>query len=200
MFEREGSPIVSNKSPGSASELAEWMKEHLSYEMLMLQHTHRKLSQIEDQLDWNTYYESFAVHARNLYRFLTNEEDVQAAHFVKGYKAGKTHETVSAFQRLPLQVFHMSLHRPPTGSRRGAKVDADARDAVLSWIENQMNDFIGKLQAPYADAWAMSDAAALVTDQPQGLHREILVLSSSKPTATNSIIITTSESAIPKRD
>lgn len=192
------------KTPLPPDQLAAWLQEHLSYELLMLRLTYSKLSQVADQADWNAFYESFAVHARNLYYFLTNEEELQARHFVTDYKAVKTNETKGPLQRLALQVFHLSKDRPPTSSRRGAKIDAEDRQAVYSWIEDQMTDFVRQLPKSYAEAWAKSDAATLAIRVPR-INREQLIAmmgASSQPTITSSItkIITTSESVVPKKD
>ncbi len=51
----------------------EHLREHLPYELLMLRHTYDRINGNRYTLDWNAYYESFTIHARNLLDFLNNE-------------------------------------------------------------------------------------------------------------------------------
>ena len=53
-----------------------YLEERISYELVMLNYTFMRLltsppSSPEEQLDFNAYLESFAVHARNLVAFLS---------------------------------------------------------------------------------------------------------------------------------
>jgi len=61
------------------NERERWLQQHLSYELLMLRHTHKQLHQVRidsvhNQLVWNANFGAFAVYARNLYLFLTNDK------------------------------------------------------------------------------------------------------------------------------
>jgi len=51
----------------------EYMEEHIPYELLMLRHTYQQMKSSNNQLDWNAFFESFCLHARNLYKFLRND-------------------------------------------------------------------------------------------------------------------------------
>jgi hypothetical protein len=54
---------------GVPEKLIKHLRESLPYELRMLRHTHRQLSHEQNQLDWNAFLESFAIHARNLMEF-----------------------------------------------------------------------------------------------------------------------------------
>ena len=58
----------------------------------MLRHTFMKFMTIHNALDWNAYFVAFAVYARNLHNFLTNDDDsrnFKADDFVDQFKATK---------------------------------------------------------------------------------------------------------------
>src|SRR5271169_3273197 len=85
----------------------EHLTEHLPYELLMLRHTRERMSSPRYPLDWNAHYESFAVHARNLFDFLMNDAtqaNFKASHF-STFKASKNAEV----QRLIRQDFHSQI-------------------------------------------------------------------------------------------
>lgn len=77
--------------------LKDWTREHLFYEWQMLRHSLRRAASLQcpaQQLDFNAYLESCAIHARVLYGFLTNDKgsgnnNVVASDFVQGFKAKK---------------------------------------------------------------------------------------------------------------
>ena len=50
------------------------MREHLTYELLGLQHTHAQLHRGSDQMAWNVNFGAFGLYARNLHWFLTNNK------------------------------------------------------------------------------------------------------------------------------
>jgi hypothetical protein len=80
------------------------LREHIPYELLMLRHTHRQLSQVDGQLDRNAFLEAFAVHARNLFNFLTNREDsrnLKASDFKSAYKRPAHQKLRGSLSRCP---------------------------------------------------------------------------------------------------
>ena len=77
--------------------LQAYLEDHLAYEVLMLRHALTKITTFQHPLEWNAYFESFVVHARNLYAFLTNDDDsrtFKARDFINGFQSQKTDETI----------------------------------------------------------------------------------------------------------
>lgn len=54
-----------------------YLADHVAYECEMLRHTYTRLHDTAPGLDWNVIYESFGIHARNLYDFFRNEGNAQ---------------------------------------------------------------------------------------------------------------------------
>jgi hypothetical protein len=121
-----------------------WLREHLQYEIRMLEYTLAKIGQLPEGDDWNAYYESFAVHARNLYVFLTNDEagNRKAKEYVD-YQAQKTCRTISVFQKMRAQVLHPGKNRS-TGTEEKANL-GDAQ-AIAKWIGESFSEFAEKLR------------------------------------------------------
>lgn len=141
------------------SDQAVWLKEHLSYELLMLDFAIGRIRSVENQLEWNAFYESFVVHARNLYFFLTNKgegSDYNASDFVAEFKSAKDDLTIGKFQKMHHQVLHMGKHRPKEGS---TKLNRGNCEDVYRWMEGAMRNFIGQLEKPYDQTWRESNAA-----------------------------------------
>jgi hypothetical protein len=46
----------------------------MPYELLMFRYAYERICDDRYQLDWNAYYENFALHARILFNFLMNED------------------------------------------------------------------------------------------------------------------------------
>ena len=128
-------------------EMISYLKDHLPYELLMLRYAFQKISskQEQAQLDWNAYYECFVLHARNLYLFLTNGDaaNAKAARFIKGgFESDKTEDTISVFQKLGTQVFHLGIKRP---SEQETKVTLDDAEKVNRWVEENFKSFLDKV-------------------------------------------------------
>ena len=74
----------------SMNQKIEHLGDHLPYEMLMLRHSYQRTLENRYALDWNAFYEAFAVHARNLFHFLINKggpNNFNARDFSKEAKA-----------------------------------------------------------------------------------------------------------------
>lgn len=133
---------------------AEWLKEHLAYELDMLHFTLERISVLPESPEWNAHFESFAVHARNLYGFLTNDSgqgNYNASDFVPHFRSAKTDLTKGAFPKLLFQVLHLGKRRPT--STHG-KFTLDICRQFYSWIEENFKMFTDQLGEPYASAWA----------------------------------------------
>jgi hypothetical protein len=127
---------------------AAYLQTNLCYELRMLRHALTKITQPQFPLDWNAYFQSFAVNARNLYGFLTNDdksENFKAKDFIE-FKATKTDNSISMFQRLNPQVFHLGKNRP-TDQEKQANLDHAKQ--VSNWIETNFAAFINGLGVEY---------------------------------------------------
>jgi hypothetical protein len=125
------------------TEQQNYLQEHLPYMLKMLRYTYNQMQQQQHYLSWNAHFESFAVHARNLANFLSNNDtgNFRAVDFVHGYKARKG-DLSGPLALLEKQVFHLSKQRPIAVVD---KFNTDKAKAVFAWIEQAMTDFLSKL-------------------------------------------------------
>lgn len=160
-----------------------YLEDHLPYELGMLRYTHEKLANVRDQLDWNAYFESFCVHARNLYLFLAGGDpnNMKAAYFIPGFK--KTPRTNNLFPRLLGQVFHLSPRRESEAAKKVALEDASA---MRDWIEDGIRDFENELDADSRALWKHAQATYWTTSAL------FIGVKGLRPSATNHIDISTS--------
>jgi hypothetical protein len=121
----------------------DYLDEHLPYMMKMLRYTHGQMLQKQHYLSWNAHFESFAVHARNLVRFLTNSDagNFKAYQFVPDYRA-RIGDIQGAMAKLDHQVFHLGKNRPRTFV---GKFNTEHAQKVRDWIEENFDDFVNKL-------------------------------------------------------
>jgi len=126
------------------AEQRDYLEEHLPYMLKMLRYTYAQMQQQQHYLSWNAHFESFAVHARNLTRFLTNNDkgNFKANEFASEYRAQIGDES-GPMSRLQRQVFHLAKRRPKDVV---AKFDIDDAKGVIDWIETNFADFLSKLE------------------------------------------------------
>jgi hypothetical protein len=137
----------------SEQERCDWLHEHLNYELLMVRHTHKQLQAriktVNDQLVWNANFGAFALYARNIYLFLTNDRDsrnFKASDYERPEANGKPLEGV--MNNLQEQVFHPGKQRVNAN-----KVGLEKAKKVFDWVEDNMKTFLSELKEPYAAAW-----------------------------------------------
>ena len=139
----------------SEAERFEWFREHLTYEWNMLQYSLRRMNETNSpSLDWNCFYESFGVHARTLYEFLTNEADsrsFKASDYTSSYRIAKSNLTKGAFEKINRQVFHLAKNRPAAAED---KFNSSGCRRLFELFGDEMARFIGKLPDKYQAAWA----------------------------------------------
>ena len=125
----------------------DYLDEHLPYMLKMLRCTYGQMLQKQHYLSWNAHFESFAVHARNLVKFLANSDDhnFKAHHFSQGYRA-RVGDIQGAMKKLEQQVFHLGKKRPRNFV---GKFNTEHAQEVRDWIEKNFNIFLGKLD----DSW-----------------------------------------------
>jgi hypothetical protein len=140
---------------GVPEKLTKHLAESLPYELLMLRHTHRQLSQEQNQLDWNVFLESFAIHARNIIDFLTNRSDsrdIEASHFGGAYKPPAHRELDGLKQKLHYQILHLGKRRQGELDRE-ERFNTDDADKLCRWIEDAMARFLSSLSVEYRAHW-----------------------------------------------
>jgi hypothetical protein len=145
------------RSSMANQEQIEHLGDHLPYEVLMLRHTYDRMNDPRYPLDWNAYYEAFAVHARVLFDFLVNEPDsrnFKASEFATSFKV-KTDREIREIQRivrqeLNTQVFHFGKHR---SSEPSEKVDLEKVNRVHKWVTDNFSRFIRELNGDLKKHW-----------------------------------------------
>jgi len=150
----------------------EHLADHLPYELLMLRYTMAEIRKPQSTLLWNALFESFGVHARNLYDFLTNGADsrsLMAKDFNDSLKVDKG-DVSGKMDRLRSEVLHLGKRRKGT---QAEKIDLSDAEAVFGWIEAGMATFIASL-GEYIAYWDANRAdpskvaAAPPTQGPTG--------------------------------
>jgi len=90
------------------AEMLRYLREHVTYERTMLGFTYDTVPGVA----WSVVYESFDIHARNLYDFFRNEGKTQttfrAADYVDSWPKPKP---LLSFNELDVFLFHMSTGR-----------------------------------------------------------------------------------------
>jgi hypothetical protein len=130
---------------------------NVRYELDMMRinlHRARAFSKggLKNQLDYNSHYESWAIHARNLYKFL-NSDDRRPSYRAQDYKEHfsptKTNDTKRILQKLEPEVFHMG-DRPTVTQDQVNLADVSI---FSEWVEEVFVEFIKEIPKVYGDAW-----------------------------------------------
>jgi hypothetical protein len=177
----------------SEAERRAYLKNHLPYEMLMLRYAAQTLPQRRLQLEWNMCVESFTVHARIIYEFLTNADNPQnfrARDYAPGFSAPKTDDTKSIFGRVHCQVLHLGKKRENDATRKIVMSDVEK---TVRWIEPHFKSFLDSLDGTMRSCWDEGLAtppeeglSIAVSDPTQsGFSYSISVSGSEQPSATN---------------
>jgi hypothetical protein len=152
----------------SMNQKIEHLGDHLPYEVLMLRHSYQRTLEDRHALDWNAFYEAFAVHARNLFDFLMNRggsNNFSARDFSACFAARKDDAVERLInQNLNWQVFHFGKQRK---SEEDEKVGKEQRKAVFEWIEENFNVFAEALDRDLAPYWYPERA------DPKKVHGEL---------------------------
>jgi hypothetical protein len=140
----------------SQAELVDYLKGHLHYELLMLRHCLSRCRGAQVQYDYNAFYESWAIHARNLYNFLCNEDGTnrQAREYVPTFRASKTDLTIAIAIRLRSQVLHLAKTRP---NQPPKKMSLSRMEEFSNWVESNFAAFLGALEKPFSSSWSDPD-------------------------------------------
>jgi len=129
-----------------------YLQHHLSYELLMLRHTHQRLHEIKNKLDWNAQLEAFAVHARNFALFLLNDKDsrnFRADDYIAGGFVAKT-PPVNIGTSVSVYVTHTAKARSEDPDK---KFNLEKVDKAFAWIEESFAKFIDALEEKDREYW-----------------------------------------------
>jgi hypothetical protein len=129
----------------------DYLDEHLPYMLSSVLYDFHRLTQPLFFRDWNAYFQSFSVNARNLAEFLTNGDkgNFRACDFISGFRNRKG-DIQGPMRKLDEQVFHLGKSRPRD---KEGKFDLAAAREVLDWIEQGMNDFVDNLSTEDRKIW-----------------------------------------------
>jgi hypothetical protein len=186
------------KKPLAEDEKREHLDEHLPYMLKTVRHDIEEICRPRQYyLSFNAHFESFAVNARNLVKFLTNGDkgNLQANDFIEGGFKSRVGDIATPMAKLDKQVFHLDRNRP----REDGKFDTENAKEVHDWIENSFQSF--------HDALSPTDKAlfnaAKATPEPAALRSGSGTPSASAagPTSvslTVGVNATTSEIRLPK--
>lgn len=147
-------------------ELSRYLCEHYAYELQMLRHTLTRLKVTTDQLDWNAYFESCALHARALRDFYTNDPEsrsYKAKDF--GVASLSDRKTFCAeFDRINPQIAHLGKKRV-FGTEDG-KFTFERLAKIVAWLEALHKEFVASCDPASKDGWQESLAQPPLTLQP----------------------------------
>jgi hypothetical protein len=125
------------------ADLAEYLRDHVLYEKVMLDFTFQEIQKPHEQLMWNAIFESFGVHARNLYDFHRSDgggNNRRANQYVSGHKSASLND----FNLLDKFFFHMTKHRATD-----AKVKLENALKIHQWIETEWSRWVNALGPSY---------------------------------------------------
>jgi hypothetical protein len=158
--------------PKSDEALGAYLKEHLKYERDMLRYTYGMLFE-PGAFRWCAMFESFGIHARNLYDFLRHEGSKTNTVRADDYVPGRSKPAASNVDgKMNSSFFHLSTSR--LGNNPVDIIDAAT---IGSWIDREWATWAGQLGDRFKPLVDASEAC------PQRL-----LTAASAPSATNHII------------
>lgn len=127
------------------SDLVAYLEEHLKYEREMLRFTFEMLFQTDGRR-WCAMFESFGIHARNLYDFLRHEgkptTTIRAVDYVPDRKKSDAIPTIDS--KMNSSFFHLSTSR--LDNKPVTLADAVT---IGSWIDREWNAWADQLPDPF---------------------------------------------------
>lgn len=120
---------------------------HAKYEYDMARFCINELAKENPQALWNAMLAAFAVYFRNCRDFLTNAGDqnaIKARQYVPKdqFKAGSAEKLKDELQQLHDEIVHLSSKRT---SKDEQKLGLEGALKLMSWLRENMDEFIGKL-------------------------------------------------------
>jgi len=139
-------------SVASDPEKCDFLAEHLLYELLMLRFAHAQILKPQGQLTWNALYESFAVHARILFDFLTNDahsENMQASDYNSAFEAKDPGAVRGVKNSLNPHVLHLAKIR----KEADRKPHIDRLKKLYVWLDENLIRFGHELPQNFSKHW-----------------------------------------------
>ncbi len=128
------------------AEMLRYLEEHVAYERTMLGYTYARLHDTAPGVGWNVVYESFGIHARNLYDFLRNEGKTQTTFRADDYvDSWPKPNALLSFNELDVFLFHMS-----TGRAERQKLNLQRLQQLGAWLDDAWAKWVRRLPDPYA--------------------------------------------------
>ena len=126
--------------------LRAYLEDHVRYERVMLAHAFRAMHATPEGAGWNMAFESFCVHARNLYDFLRHDGKKANTFRADDYVAGRSKpDAFLEFNELDTFLFHMSAGRADR-----AKMNLERSQALGQWLDREWKVWIDGLDHSYA--------------------------------------------------
>ena len=123
----------------------EYLRDHVAYELEMMRHSYDRMVEAEDQSDRNSFFEAFAIHARNLYWFLRNNSEhnyYKASDFAKNYRRPNPDKVKGIADKISKQVAHISSQRTIDEEN---KINFSNAKEIADWIDHYVFVFASKL-------------------------------------------------------
>lgn len=143
-----------SSKPSLDASIKDHLSEHIPYSVMMLRYASHRLCQCPPltAIDWNAYYECWAVHARLLANFLTNNSD-QTRFRITDLTAGYQYDTggvAPILGQLNVQVMHFNPDRTKDNAK---KINGADVAALTNWIEGAIAKFKCTLRKEYREFW-----------------------------------------------
>ncbi len=125
-------------------EMLRYLREHVAYERTMLGYTYARLHDTAPGIAWNVVYESFGIHARNLYDFLRNDGNnttFRADDYIASWPKAKP---FLSFNELDAFLFHMSTKRA-----QYEKMNLGLLQNLGIWLDENWAKWVSRLPKPY---------------------------------------------------
>jgi len=137
----------------SDQEIISYLGEHLPYELLMLRYTRSLINRDQQFLDWNAFYESFAVHARNLYHFFIDRDgrkNMTITAMTSGFDLSRPIHIDVIIDKLNEQVVHKGKSRAKIPLE---KIDITIAEQIFDWLESRVSPFEQTIKLEYRSHW-----------------------------------------------
>src|SRR5262245_18238007 len=122
--------------------------DHIVYELEMLRFAYNEIAKREVGLECNAFIQSFAVHARSLYEFLTSkvgygDKNARAYHFVTDFEHADKERVKPIIEKIENQIVHTGWARTDD---RTIKFNGTDMIQIVEWSEAGLRDFATRLQ------------------------------------------------------
>jgi hypothetical protein len=134
----------SSMKPKTPENLLDYLDDHLRYERQMLGFTFELVYSLPTGLLWNAIFESFAIHARNLYDFFRHEGNAATSYRAVDYVPGRSKSDCDLkFNELDT-LLHLSASRLTK-----EKVNSGDVLKLGRWLDDEWKIWALSLKDPY---------------------------------------------------